>query len=83
MVFNCMSDGRCLTDWKPICDTNNLLKAQVGINNNNDFRSYLQENATKLIKKNMSGNFCYTDDPNNKNNCSYCCSCMKQSSDPN
>lgn len=83
MVFNCMSDGRCLTDWRPICQTNAEEKMRHGISNNQDYRMYLQQNASQIMHQNMNNNFCVTTDSqlqnqNDSGHCQYCCACLRR-----
>ena len=43
-------DGRTLTDWRPNCEVNRLMKQQVGAGNNFNYRLWLQRNATNLMQ---------------------------------
>lgn len=43
------ANARNFTDYRPICEVNNLIKNKAGINNNHDYRLYLQRNAEKII----------------------------------
>lgn len=45
-----MSDAREFTDYNPNCDLNNLIKQKYKVDNVN-YRSFLQQNAEKLIKE--------------------------------
>lgn len=80
MPYNCMSDGRCLTDWRNSCDRDLLIKARANIRNNNDYRRFLQANALQLQAQQRQTNFCFTPSPDGKDssNCQSCCSCMQQ-----
>jgi hypothetical protein len=44
-----MSDARAFTDYNPNCDLNNIIQKKYNVNNAN-YRSFLQQNAEKLIK---------------------------------
>ena len=43
------TDGRTLTDYRPSCDVENMMKAASGSMNNNEYRMYLQRNAEAII----------------------------------
>lgn len=47
-----MSDGRHFTDYRPVCDVNNLIKLDNNIQNSLNYRNFLQENGEELIDKN-------------------------------
>lgn len=44
-----MSDGRHGTDYRPSCDTHQLIQRQNGITSSHDFRYFLQNNAEQLM----------------------------------
>lgn len=43
-----MSDARAFTDYNPNCDLNNIIQKKYKVDNAN-YRSFLQQNAKKLI----------------------------------
>ena len=45
-------DGRSLTDYRPNCDVEQLMKQAIGVGNNFDYRLYLQRNGAALIEAN-------------------------------
>jgi hypothetical protein len=46
-----MSDGRS-TNWNPSCERNEIMIAQAGIQNNTDYRRYLQHNSKSIMYNN-------------------------------
>jgi len=42
-------DGRTLTDYRPSCDVENMMKSASNSKNNNDYRMYLQRNAEAIM----------------------------------
>lgn len=53
---NAMQDGRAFTDYNPNCALNEFLRTKFGIQNNTDYRLFLQRNACKVMgeMKNLS-----------------------------
>ena len=47
-----MSDGRHFTDYRPVCDVNNLIKLDRNIMSSFDYRGFLQNNGSQLIERN-------------------------------
>ena len=43
-----MSDGRCFTTYIPTCELNSNLQNRFEINNNTEYRTFLQNNSEKL-----------------------------------
>jgi hypothetical protein len=80
MVYNCMSYAGCLTDWAPNCDREVLNKIKNNIPNNNEYRYYLQDNATKIMEASRKNYFCNTGDPSQteSGDCKWCCQCTKK-----
>jgi hypothetical protein len=60
-----MSDGVIYTDWNSACKSNDILKKQVGITNNYNYRQFLIRNADGIIKKNQI------------DACERCCGCLE------
>jgi hypothetical protein len=52
-----MSDGRIHSSWQPASNINDQIKKSAGINNNWQYRQYLQNNASSIIQYN-STNYC-------------------------
>ena len=55
--FNCpprMADGRQFTDYRPICDVNNLIASNNNLISSYDYRQYLIQNADKLMDINRA-----------------------------
>ena len=51
--YNCpalMSDGRFMTDYRPISITNQRISRSHDIYDNNDFRIFLQKNGIKMMR---------------------------------
>lgn len=44
-----MSDGRCFTSYIPSCELNTQIQSLNKIENNSQYRSFLQKNTDKLI----------------------------------
>jgi hypothetical protein len=42
-------DGRTLTDYRPSCDVENMMKAASQSRNNNEYRMFLQRHAEVLM----------------------------------
>ncbi len=68
-----MSDGRHFTDYRPNCSLDGNIRTQNNIHSSFEFRSFLQENANKLMELNRSSAI-------NNNGCS---SCSKPSASSN
>jgi hypothetical protein len=66
MVLPGMSDGRCMTTYISSCNLNTNLMKTNNLNNN-QYRKYLQENATKLMENTV--NICKQ---SVTNECVYC-----------
>jgi len=66
MVLPGMSDGRCMTTYVSSCNLNNKLIQDNNLNNN-QYRRFLQENATNLMKNTI--NVCKD---SVTNECTYC-----------
>lgn len=49
-----MADGRHGTDYRPSCDTHQLIQRQNSIVSAHDFRYFLQNNADKLMEINST-----------------------------
>jgi hypothetical protein len=47
-----MSDGRANSNWHPAAQVNKSLISQSGIGSSYDYRRFLQQNATALMKTN-------------------------------
>ena len=47
-----MDDARHFTDYRPVCDINNSIKSDNEIENSQNYRLFLQENASQLIESN-------------------------------
>lgn len=43
-----MSDGRAFTNWNPNCDLMRNIQTKYNIQNSNDMRVFLQQNAEKV-----------------------------------
>ena len=54
--LNCppvMNDGRHGTDYRPIADINLKLQETNNLQNSNDYRSFLVNNATAIMQQNL------------------------------
>lgn len=49
-----MSDGRCFTSYMPNCELNTQIKSLNKIDNNSEYRSFLQQNADQFMKQMQS-----------------------------
>ena len=49
----CLLDGRYLTDYRPNSDVNNLNRAEYGVQNNFEYRMFLQQNAKNIMKNEL------------------------------
>jgi len=47
-----MSDGRTATDYRPSCVVHNMINMQNGLLNSHMSRSFMQQNAKKLMELN-------------------------------
>ena len=55
--FDCppkMADGRHFTDYRPNCDTQNLIRTKNNISNSFQYRMFLTHNASDLIEQNRA-----------------------------
>jgi hypothetical protein len=46
-----LADGRTFTDYNTDAEVNEMLQKSNGITNSNDYRYFLQHNATKLMEE--------------------------------
>lgn len=46
-----MSDGRAFTDYRSNCMMNTKIQTENNINNDASYRSFLQQNATKIMEQ--------------------------------
>lgn len=44
-----MYDSRTFTDWRPRCNIEEQMKKQSGVKNEDQYRHYLEHNATNII----------------------------------
>ena len=51
----CFLDGRYLTDYRPNSDRNNLNRVSYGVQNNFEYRMFLQQNAKNIMKNDLEG----------------------------
>lgn len=65
-----MSDGRLYRDWTPNCKTNDKIIEQNNITNNFEYRRFLQQNGTRIMKQNQM------------DACDRCCSCANNIKHP-
>jgi hypothetical protein len=49
-----MSEGNLYTDWNSACKSNNILKQKIGITSNYNYRQWLINNASGVMKTNTS-----------------------------
>ena len=62
-----MSDARIFTDYNPNSDLNNIIQKKYNIKDANEYRSFLQKNAVKI----MGDSAQYDMEPN----CKFCPVC--------
>ena len=46
-----MSDGRCFTSYISNCELNRQMMQSNNVNNNNQYRRFLQENSDSIIRE--------------------------------
>jgi len=44
-----MSDGRAFTNYEPNCQMNKTMETGQGLTNNNDYKTYIQNNAEAVM----------------------------------
>ena len=49
-----MSDGRIYSSWQPTASVNNKIKEQAGIKTNWEYRNYLRNNSSEIMKYNST-----------------------------
>jgi hypothetical protein len=62
-----MSDARIFTDYNPNSDLNNIIQKKYNIKDANEYRSFLQKNAVKIMQDSAQ----YDMEPN----CKFCPVC--------
>ena len=60
-----MSEGNLYTDYDSACKMNNILKKKIGIQSNYNYRQWLINNATSVMKSNSVAS------------CAQCCGCTE------
>ena len=50
----CFLDSRYLTDYRPVSDSENINRANCGVQNNFEYRMFLQNNAKNIMKNNLT-----------------------------
>ncbi len=53
MINDCLMDSRYLTDYRPHSDVENINRVKCGVENNFEYRMFLQKNAKNIIKSNL------------------------------
>jgi|TARA_B100000902_G_C27045115_1_gene781302 hypothetical protein len=60
-----MSEGNLYTDYDSACKMNNILKDKIGVKSNYQYRQWLINNGTSVMKSNSVAS------------CSQCCGCLE------
>ena len=49
-----MADGRGFTNYLPNCQMNKIMESKNGLTNNNDYKTYIQNNADAVMAASTS-----------------------------